>query len=356
MRSNNPSWFSWPLARLWNRSPPNADRPVYIIGPDLSQPQPSNIDVAIVPSGLGAIVAQVPDGTSLGGNKRGNKAVDLQSSRSLSTSVASGSFSVIVGGTGNIASGTASVVVGGEDNNASASNSSIGGGQFNGASGTSSTVGGGSSNTAAGGNSVVSGGTTNSANGTNSAVGGGQANVASGSNSVIPGGNGGTTRSLVGRLSFSSGTFTAAGDAQYGLIVVRRETTNNTSAVLTSNGSSASSINIPAIPPTSLVSFRAQVVCIQTAGSAGAVNDGKVWEVVGAIKRDTSISTTAIFGTPTITVIAADTNLGTDNTTGAVISITADTSIVGAILINVTGETNKTLRWVATVQTTEVDY
>lgn len=85
------------------------------------------------------------------------------------------------------------------------------------------------------------------------------------------------------------------------------------------------------------------------------MGDCKTWDIVGSIKRGAAAANTALLGTPTITVLGADTNLGADNTTGAIIAITADTTN-GGLLITVTGQTDKTLRWVATVHTTEVDY
>lgn len=355
MRSDNPSWFSWPFARLWNRSAPNSDRPVYIFGPDLSQPQPTNIDVAIVPRGTGAISAQVPDSTVIGGNKRGDNSADFQLSRTGADKVAAGSQSFIGSGNNNRAAGTQSVVCGGNFNTAGNTQSVVCGGESNSASGSQAVIAGGFSNTASGSYAVISGGTSNSSSALSSTVGGGNSNQADGTNSVVPGGSGGITRGLTGRLSFSSGTFASGGDAQYGLIVLRRSTTDATPLAITSTNVGASSINIPVLPNSGLYAFRGQVACIQTAGIAGAVNDCKAWDIAGSIKRNTNAASTALLGTPTITVLGADTNLGADNATGAVIAITADTS-AGGLLITVTGETNKTLRWVATVQTTEVDY
>lgn len=71
-------------------------------------------DAAIVPLGIGALLASVPDSTSTGGNKRGNNAVDLQQIRTDAAQVASGSLSTIGGGRGNVASGgNASTIPGG---------------------------------------------------------------------------------------------------------------------------------------------------------------------------------------------------------------------------------------------------
>jgi len=340
MRSDNPSWFGFPFARLWNRSAPNSDRPVAIIGPDLSQPQPNNIDIAIVPRGTGSISLAVPDGASVGGNKRGNTSIDLQLSRVTATQVASGTNSALIGGSQNTASGSQSVALGGSQNTASGSEAVVLGGNFN---------------TANASGAVAIGGSSNTASQLNAAVGGGGSNTADGSYSVIPGGHQGRARGLTGRLSLASGSFTIAGDAQYGLMVLRRITTNTTPLDLTSTNAVASSINIPVLPDNSLYAFRGQVVCIQAAGAAGTVNDCKTWDVSGSIKRGAGVATTALLGTPTITVMGADTNLGATNAGGAIIAITADTTN-GGLLITVTGETDKTLRWVATIHTTEVDY
>jgi hypothetical protein len=57
-------------------------------------------------------VLDLEDGTSSGGNSRGVGSVDLQVSRSSASQVASGDYSVIVGGSDNTASSTYSVVGG----------------------------------------------------------------------------------------------------------------------------------------------------------------------------------------------------------------------------------------------------
>ena len=356
MRSDNPSWFGWPFARLWNRSAPNADRPVAVVGPDLSQPQPQNIDLAIVPRGTGAIVANIPDGTAAGGNKRGANAVDLQTSRTDQTRVASGAQSAVVGGVDNTASGIQSSVVSGTTNIASGTWAIACSGFNCTSSGQGSFVGSGSFLTASGAYSGVVSGASNTASGGGSFVGGGEQNTASGSYATIPGGFQSTTRSLYARMSYASGQFSVIGDAQWGLHVLRRLTTDATaSVVLTADANTPGTANIPVLPNTSLYGFRIRVSCIQSAGTAGTIGDCKAWDVFGAIKRGANAAATALLGTPTITVLGADTGLGADNATGAVISITADTTR-GGINVNVTGQVDKTLRWVASVETTEVDY
>jgi hypothetical protein len=278
---------------------------------------------------------------AVGGNKRGTYSVDWQVSRSAASQVASGGFAVIGGGRSNEVSGSSYGV--------------IGGGRFNVASGQASVIAGGQFNTVISADSTIAGGTDNTVSGPYATVGGGAGNIADGANSVVPGGWNATTRGLNGRMSFATGQFSLLGDSQYGLHVLRRETTNATLTGLGAGGTAPHSNNIPILPNRGLYAFRIQVSCIQTGGTAGAAGDCKAWNVVGAIKRGANAAATALLGTPTITVLGADANLGATNETGAIITITANTTL-GGLVINVTGEANKNLRWVATVETTEVSY
>ena len=66
----------------------------------------ANIGIALTPKGTGFISAQVPDGTTAGGNARGGYSVDLQRLRNGVAQVASGAGSCLVGGEQNTASGT----------------------------------------------------------------------------------------------------------------------------------------------------------------------------------------------------------------------------------------------------------
>jgi len=75
----------------------------------------SDVDFVLSPKGNGGILAQQPDGSNgstAGGNERGQHAVDLQTSRIFNNMVASGNNSVIVGGYSNKASGYGSTAMG----------------------------------------------------------------------------------------------------------------------------------------------------------------------------------------------------------------------------------------------------
>jgi hypothetical protein len=98
----------------------------------------TNIGLALSPKGTGYISAQVPTGTTAGGNARGEYAIDLQTfPRSAANEVASGPASVISGGIYNRASGNSSTVAGGQNNIASGNQSTVPGGYLNTASGSS---------------------------------------------------------------------------------------------------------------------------------------------------------------------------------------------------------------------------
>lgn len=335
-RSNGTVWIS-EAQQVFSTTDPGVDPLVMVVRPDLAQNATTNIGVAIAPRGNGALTAGVPDLATQGGNNRGAYAVDLQLERNSSEQVASGA------------------------------NSTISGGRNNKATGEYSTVGGGTSNSATGDTAAVAGGESNSATGDYSTVGGGISNVASGAYSTIPGGEYGNTRGLRGKLSYSSGPlivsfspFTLT-DAQYGLHVLRRVGTSGSGPLTSDTSGIANATNIPVLPNRTLYAFRIRVVCVRRAN--GTVGDSKAWDVVGAIKRGETAANTVLLGTPTITVLGADANLGTDNTTGAIISVTADTTL-GALRVNAqtvplpgpSPVNSFGLCWVATVETTEVTY
>jgi len=74
----------------------------------------TDVDLVLQPKRFGAIIAQQPDGTYTGGNKRGALATDLQRLRTDAAKVASGNYATIVGGQNNTASGDYSTALGSE--------------------------------------------------------------------------------------------------------------------------------------------------------------------------------------------------------------------------------------------------
>jgi hypothetical protein len=339
----------------------------------------TNADIALVAKGTGATLAQVPDGTLLGGNKRGAGATDWQKSRNGIAQVASGTqatigggnantvsstYGTIAGGSGNTVQGSWGTVGGGDSNTASSSYTFVGGGGVNTAqTNTYATVCGGSTNTASGQYSFVGGGTTNTANGTYAFVGGGGSNIASSSyssvlggvantanaeRSCVVGGAYGTTRAIRGLAVFpscASPIDTTAGVTQSALLLLGRQTTDATATVLTSNTTAAGTTNQVILPNNSAYSFSGEVI----AGVTGAGNTAR-WTIDGAIKRGANAASTAMVGTATVTM--------THNDAGAatwVVAVTADTTN-GGIAVTVTGAAATTIRWVCKINTTEMTY
>ena len=174
-----------PVTGATNTASPNATVNVASLTAATSS---ANGDLALVPKGTGALLGQVPTGTTAGGNKRGAYAVDWVRLRTNTAQVASGDYSVISGGYDNKASASYSAVAGGQGNFATGNSSFVGGGIDNLASNLGSGVAAGRANTAIADYAVIGGGRDNIASGVESFVGGGELNTASATNGVVGGG------------------------------------------------------------------------------------------------------------------------------------------------------------------------
>ncbi|NCU71480.1 MAG: hypothetical protein EBY66_00455 [Candidatus Fonsibacter lacus] len=313
MNLNTAGWAS-PLLRLVARlrsEGVNSTTPVTEInGGTISA---TNADIALVAKGTGATLAQVPDGTRAGGDKRGQFATDLQKFRTTATQVASGNYSVVCGGQNNLASGIFSVICGGQDstygtganafigggydnrataawsataagasNQATSNYSFVGGGQSNTAqTNTHAVVCGGNSNTASGANACVASGESNTASGRSTFIGGGGVHTASGSYSAVMGGASGNTRSIVGYHVFpacNQPVSSAAGSTQSALLLLARQTTDATATVLASNNQPGTTTNQVILPNNSAYSFSGEVIAGVTApGSRRTLNTATRW-------------------------------------------------------------------------------
>lgn len=298
------------------------------------------------------------------GNSRGDDAVDLQTTRAAASEVASGAKSVVAGGYGNTASGVNSVVSGGYANSVTVDNGAVVGGVGNVVNGTYGAIGGGTNNTISGtrgtiaggeGNTAVTygtvgGGQTNTADGDLATIAGGKANGASGSRAAIGGGEENTASGVMsainggyfavadkyGQEAHASGRFAADGDAQRSTFTLRNSTANATPTELFLDGSAERMV----LPSDTAWAFSMLIVARRT----DANNESAAYEFKGCI--DNNAGTVALVGSVTKTVIAEDTSAWDVN-------VTADDTN-NALVITVTGEGSKTIRWVATVWTTEV--
>lgn len=248
---------------------------------------------------------------------------------------ASGTASTISGGRSNTASGDASAIGGGDTNQATTTNATVGGGYQNKAiTGTSNTVGGGYQNQATGSYSTVSGGLTNTAAGIGSAVLGGKNNQANGDYSMASGN--GAVAANPGDSAFASSPFATAGDAQEIKAILKQTTPTATPTSLWNPGSGT-----PVIPASTTWAVNLLLVARRT----DVYGENAAWLIRSCVKRDAG-STAALVGTPTITSLGA--NAG--NTWS--VAHTVDTT--GAVRFTVTGETGKTIRWVGTLNVTQV--
>lgn len=179
--------------------------------------------------------------------------------------------------------------------------------------------------------------TTPVASGTNSvAIGSGSSSTGNGTLAV----GAGTSAVLFGSKAFAGGSFATAGDAQSGLYVLRNITNNSTATELFLDGTAATQRLV--IPNNSVVTFSILVAARRTDATGG----GAGYRLEGAIRKDANAASTTFIGTPS-RVILGETNASWN------VSVIADTTN-GALAISVVGENAKTIRWVATVKTSEV--
>jgi len=151
-----------------------------------------------------------------------------------------------------------------------------------------------------------------------------------------------------GKRVHSSSTFSAQiGNCQTGELVLGKETTDATPAQLTSiPGNAASATNSITLPNNSCYGFTGTVIARE---NSAQTNDFAVWEVKGGAVRGANAASTTL-GSYNINKISEST--GAANWS---IALSADATN-GAVAITVTGEASHSIRWVATVNTTEVTY
>ena len=158
-----------------------------------------------------------------------------------------------------------------------------------------------------------------------------------------------STQGIYGKMAHSSGYGAGLGTAQSGEIVLYGATTDATPKTICSGAGSsntADATNQVVLPNNSVYGFSGTVIARE---NSAQTNDFAVWEIKGGAVRAGSASTTAL-GSYNINKISEST--GAANWS---IALSADTTN-GAVAITVTGEASHSIRWVATVNTTEVTY
>ncbi len=314
----------------------------------------------------GGLYVKLPDGTVrkvntppsdarvLSGDARGAGALDLQYTRSNVNQVASGLWSMILGGKDNRAEGDYALVAG--QSSKGSGNHSMAVGAFAEASGTqavafSSAKVHASQAIGIGTNTVITAGADNSIAfcfwstigalakyaqifglfGQNDA----QSAMVSGENAkaTLPG-------QFVRALGVFGDPIGVRGNAQMSMLVARVETTNATPTPLELEAYSESAVPIT-LEDDKLYAFKIHLV-----GKRTGTDENAVYFFQGAIKRGTGVGSTALVGAVTKTVHHEDTAAWDA-------AVTADATN-GALEIKVTGEAAKTIRWVAFVEWIEV--
>jgi hypothetical protein len=259
--------------------------------------------------------------------------------------VASSHYSAIVGGSDNavIGSGLYQCIGGGAGNtlNAGSFGQTIAGGYINTISGVGgqSTIGGGYNNLVDGADvGTISGGANNSVTAGGGSIGGGSINSVTAFQGTIPGGAG-ASASHYGQLAYGAGYFAAGGDAQTSLYVARRTTTSATATELFLGGDEITGTRMT-IPSGSTWIFEIQVVARSTNLSP---NKSAGYTAKGIIDN---IGGTTSFVAASVTVV------GEDDMNWDLQLVADDTN--DALVIKGVGVANTTIRWVASVRTTEV--
>lgn len=264
----------------------------------------TNSSLVLIPKGTGAfILGPKPDGTATGGNARGSRAVDLQTSRTNSNQVASNAGSTIIGGANNRSSGQYSTA--GGDTCQATSYASVAFGQLI---------------ESTGDGSGVCGGIANKAQARGSGILAGERAIAD----------------RHGMQSHSAGRFAADGDAQRARFVLRCKTTTNSAVEMALDGSTT----YLGIPSGKVIACTINISGIKSDGSAVAhyVRQYAVKNVGG-----------------TSSEVYAPVTIGSDNAAGTTIALSANNAD-DTLRIAVTGIAAETWRWVASVDAVEIGY
>ena len=331
----------------------------------------TNINVSLTPKGTGAIIAgPIPDGTATGGNARGANAIDLQTSRTAATQVATGANSVAIGNR-NTAGNQYDIAIGFSCGPASSAytdaicigrscytigNYAIAIG-YNAQSTSSSSVAIGPNaycgNYFQFGPSVAIGsgarsGNSGSANNFTAIGPLSQVNTNSSSNVKNSSGFGyqSWVDNVTAKIAFGTGSITTQGDSQFSNVILRGSTTATTAAVLTADLAAATTYNIANMPINSAFYVKIRVVGRETA--AGSVT-AAAWTIESLVVCGATSATIAIVGTPVITTIGI---------ASAWAGITAPTLGVDTtnrgLTVTVTPYTVNATHWIANVEATEV--
>ena len=348
-----------------NTAAPNATVPVNSLTPVTAT---TNADVAIVPKGTGAILADIPNNTTTGGNKRGQYAVDLQHGpRANADKVASSDYSTIIGGRDNRAYNTYAIAGGygafAGGNQSTAFQSATATGNFSFAHGQRATASGPASvsiggygfadNIASGDNSFAQGASTasglfsiatgesNTASAQGSSAVGGRNNLANAYLSSVSGGYC-TANAVEGRQVRGRALGTVVGETQKSEFFLSIRTTGNTATTVTVAGGAAGTSNQVILSNNSAYRFKGTII-----GKQSGSTNVAAWDVDGIIVRGANAASTTL-SLGNVTLVQNTPAWGTP-------TLAADTTN-GGLRVQVTGAAATNIQWTAAIETTEVIY
>ena len=363
---------------------PNDTIPVHAFQPIGTE---TDIDVVLRGKGTGAILRHVPDDTATGGNKRGVRAVDFQTSRNANTQVASGEKSFIGNGNNNTASGVCSFIGSGEGNSIVGQNSAILGGSSNSINGSSSAIVSGANNTVSvetqgfigtGGSNTVGryggailSGLNNDNQGYHAFIGNGRNNTITASggisfSSIGAGGYNNIAENVacanisngVGAIARNTGEVQAAGgitvggDAQIGRYVVKGITNNATPLNLTSfqygddlNGATPTTTGGVKMIANQVIKITAQVI-----GCRNTSADTHVSYTIEAI----AFRSSGTYGFSYESVTTNFESAGYSALTAQLDFSVAGLGSNGRFTVKVTGHASEEFKWAASIETVEL--
>ena len=328
------------LTQLFSNAAPNDVISVSGIAPIPGGSDTSNADLVLSPAGTGNILAQVPDGTTTGGNKRvGTNSIDLQMGRDDPSQVINGYNNFGVGYGNTIDESSDNCVVSGSGNNLSTSGSSSVSGQIStltnlvschvSGSGTIAGNAAGSSLTG----SSISGeyhqlvATENNANINFCTIDGVVAVV---ENTRIG-------ASLIGQTDQSyANVFMLTGNQAGGAII----TADATPTRIANEDSGLSSFNFK-----SAIKFKIKVVAFDDTFA-----DSKEWEMTGLATVGATLASIVTIGSPAVVSTYA-----TVGATSWLASLFVDTT-AGAVYPIATGQAARNIAWSYSIETTEVKW
>ena len=174
---------------------------------------------------------------------------------------------------------------------------------------------------------------------------GAESRVDSGHDRSIVLGRGAKSRTK-GGVHFGGFNAINAGNNQAGIYILVSDTTDATAEALTTNNSTASSDNQIILPNNSAYSFSGTIIAREDATDG---SDYASWEIKGALLRDANAAST-VLGNGIVNKLYASAGAS-----AWAVALSADTTN-GGLKVEVTGAAATNIRWVATVNTSEVTY